>query len=407
MDLAWRLRTQGYDATLHDRRARRGGLDFHTRLLGRPAWVLGSQEGARAFYDESLAARAGVVPPPLAWLLFGRGAVHGLDGSAHRERKLLMMDILSADGLTPLVEGAEELLRQQVATWNGQLVDVHAELVAAYGLAALRWAGIGLPAATGTEVSRCLASIVDGFGFSGSAYLRAWRARMRANRWARVLIGRVRSREVEAPDGSALAVLAASDLDDATAGVELLNVLRPTVAVAWLGAFAAVRIEQEPQWRERLVDGDPHVLRAFAQEVRRTAPFVPALAARAVRDARIGDCALRRGDLLVLDVIGIHHDPVRWPDPDAFAPQRFLGREPGAFDLVPQGGGHPAGHRCPGEPSTLRLLAMTVHVLAETDFQVCDASADRSRIPTLPGGVPRLARVYSLPRPAAQEGPAA
>lgn len=394
MDLALRLLKQGYDATACDRQARGGGADFPSRLLGKPALVVRSEEGARAFYDESLVARADLVPSAMAWLLFGRGAVHGLDGTSHRRRKLMFIDVLSADRLGPAVRDVEERLLDAVPTWNGRVVDVHDELVLAYGRAVLTWAGIGLPSDVAAEVSRCLASIVDGFGFAGAAYARAWRARVTADRWARTLVRRVRDGQVAASEGSALATIAASDLDDATAGVELLNVLRPTVAVAWLGAFAAVRLAEVPAWRPRLVGGAAADGLAFAQEVRRTTPFAPVLAARVVRAAQVGANRVSPGELLVLDVIGIHRDEQRWPEPDVFAPERFAGH-PGAFDLVPQGGGHPAGHRCPGESLALRLLAVTATVLAEVDYEVVDARVDRTRIPTLPGGGPRLHRVHA------------
>ena len=80
-DLGFLLARHGYDAVARDRTARGGADTYVSRLLGRRTVVLGDPDGARAFYDESLARRAGAVPPPLAWLLFGRGAVHGMDGT--------------------------------------------------------------------------------------------------------------------------------------------------------------------------------------------------------------------------------------------------------------------------------------------------------------------------------------
>src|SRR3954454_10648534 len=73
-DLAWRLLRQGYDAVAAERVLRGGRDDFECRLLGRHAVVVRSRTGARAFYDEALVRRHRALPPPLAWLLFGRGA---------------------------------------------------------------------------------------------------------------------------------------------------------------------------------------------------------------------------------------------------------------------------------------------------------------------------------------------
>ena len=82
---------------------------------------------------------------------------------------------------------------------------------------------------------------------------------------------------------------------------------------------------------------------------------------------------------------GINLDPTRFEDPLVFRPDRFVDREPNAYELVPQGGGLLTGHRCPGESLTLQLLAHTVAVFAATDFQIVSArDVDTSRIPTLP-----------------------
>lgn len=389
MDLALRLLRHGYDAVATDRTARDADADagaHASRLMGRRAVVVRGEPGARLFYDESAAARKGVVPPPLAWLLFGRGALHGLDGDEHRARKGVMVDVLSADGLAPLVARAGEELESASAGWRGREVAVQPALVSAYGRAVLRWVGLELTDDRADRVAQRLYRVVDGFGFAGSAYLRAWEARLWSDRWCRGLVADVRAGRLDVPDDAPLARLAHRlEVDDRTAGVELGNLLRPTVATSWLGTFAAARLAEHPDWRERLADPGEEMARlAFAQEVRRTAPFVPVLAARATRPATVDGVAVRRGDRLVLDVIGIHHDPQRWAEPHEFRPGRFLDVAPSAFDLVPQGGGHPSGHRCPGESLTLRLLEATLRVLAGVPYDVVAGAVDRTRIPTAP-----------------------
>jgi fatty-acid peroxygenase len=387
VDLAWRLLRQGYDAVARDRLARGGGDDFESRLMGRRAVVVRSREGARAFYDESLVRRRDAVPKPLAWLLFGRGAIHGLDAPEHRERKAMFLQLLTPDRLSPLVEAVGLELRQQVAAWPGRQVEIYDELIRAYGRAVLGWAGVTTDDEERDTRSRQLAAIVDGFGFAGPAYARAWRARLDADRWATRLVEDVRRGQAPAASESALDTIARSDLPPRTAGVELLNVLRPTVAVAWLGTFGALRLAHHPQWRARLADPDSGRDRlAFAQEVRRTTPFVPALVGRVHRESAISGVVIRPGDRLVLDVVGVDHDPARWPEPDSFDPGRFIDADPGAFDLVPQGGGDPvSGHRCPGESVALLLVDATVRVLARVDYSVTDGGVDHSRMPTLPG----------------------
>lgn len=388
-DLALLLHRHGYDAVATDRRARGGATTYVSQLMGRRAVVLGGEAGARAFYDESLVERRGAVPLPLGGLLFGRGAVHALDGDVHRDRKLMFLEALSVEKLTDLYARVRTGLETAREGWPRGPVALHDELVRVYGDAILAWAGIKVSPRESERISRGLAAIVNGFGISGAAYPRAWAHRVRLDRWAARQVREVRSGRSTAAPGSALREIAANhDLDDRTAGVELLNVLRPTVAVAWLGTFAGAALADAPDWRRRLTGPDSDVdAYAFAQEVRRTAPFVPVLAGRARRAAYVNGVHVRRRDRLVLDVHGIDRDPAIWADAQTFRPDRFLVREPNAFELVPQGGGHPSGHRCPGESVALGLLMETARVLAATEYHVAGSTQpDRNRIPTLPEG---------------------
>ncbi|MDN4160413.1 cytochrome P450 [Nocardioides abyssi] len=389
MDLSLRLLRHGYDAVAADRAAHGVPPDagaHATRLVGRRAVVVRSEAGVRFFYDESAAERKGVVPPPLGWLLFGRGALHGLDGDPHRDRKRVMVDVLSADGLGPMVARVTDELEAATTGWPGREVTVHPTLVSAYGRAVLRWAGLDVDDERADMLARRLAQQVDGFGFAGPAYARGWASRLWWDRWASRLVGDLRSGRAGVPDDApAMRLVRGIDGDDRTAAVELGNVLRPTIAVSWLGTFAALRLAGLPQWRERLADPGEELARmAFAQEVRRTTPFAPVLAARATRPATLDGVRVRRGDRLVLDIMGVDHDPARWEAPHEFRPERFLTHAPGAYDLVPQGGGHPAGHRCPGESLTLRVLEATLRVLATVPYDVVDPGVDLTRMPTTP-----------------------
>jgi cytochrome P450 len=84
----------------------------------------------------------------------------------------------------------------------------------------------------------------------------------------------------------ALAVVAAHRgpegelLDLRTAGVELLNFLRPIVAVSRFIAFAALALLQEPRWRAKFAGGEEDDLRGFVDEARRLYPFFPLITGR-------------------------------------------------------------------------------------------------------------------------------
>lgn len=385
-DLAARLLRHGYLGVEVDRRAHAGGDTFVTRLAGRRAIVVRGPAGAELFYDESAVRRTGAIPFPLRGLLFGRGAIHGLDDEDHDQRKQLFFDVLAPERVRALVESTTARLEERVAGWAGRPVHVHDELVEVYGQSVIEWAGLDETPAEAARWGRELSRIVDGFGGDPKRYPRAWVARARADRWARRHVRAVRSGSHLPPADSALALFAASGLDDTTAAVELLNVLRPTVAVAWLGAWAALYLDEAPRWRQELrspTTGTHHV--AFAEEVRRGTPFVPVLAGKLRRDVTHDGVELHDGDRIVLDVWGTDQAAGLWDRPESFSPERFLRSEPGVYDFLPQGGGLPTGHRCPGEPFTVLLLAETVRVLAGADHRVASShEVDLATMPTLP-----------------------
>ncbi|WP_445258998.1 cytochrome P450 [Nocardioides aurantiacus] len=387
-EIAWTLLRHGYDAVARTRAAAGGGAWFEARMLGRRALVVCGEEGVRTFYDPGLVTRRGAIPAPLRLLLFGRGAVHGLDGDRHRQRKQLFLDVVDRESTERLAREVSDTLLRRMATWDGQdRVHLYDVLVEVYGAAVLRWAGIDVDAEEERRTSHDLATIVDAFGVRGTSYLRGYLARHRANRWARRLVREERARD-RPTTGTVLGRVAAErGLSDAVAAVELLNVLRPTVAVAYFGAFAAHALELRPDWRDRCAAGDPADLWAFGHEVRRLYPFVPLLPGRLLRRLVWQGRSFPRGSFMVLDVQGTNRDPARWDRPGEFDPARFVGREPGAFDYVPQGGGDPAhGHRCPGEPLAVGILEVTVRELARTSFRLEPDSraVPLRRVPSLP-----------------------
>src|SRR4051812_24278184 len=88
-------------------RLRAGALAMPTRLLGRPAVVVGGAAGVRRFYDPRLPRRR-ALPPPIKLVLFGPGAVHGLDDARHHRRKALFLEVLTADAVAELGRRADE-----------------------------------------------------------------------------------------------------------------------------------------------------------------------------------------------------------------------------------------------------------------------------------------------------------
>ncbi|WP_217142779.1 cytochrome P450 [Streptomyces sp. AC627_RSS907] len=393
LDRTLALLTEGY-AWLPNRMRDSPDSVVRTRLLGRPALAVRGPEAVRFFYDEGHVHRHGAIPAPVLDTLFGQGAVHTLDGGAHRTRKELFLPLLDPDRVAGLTEHVTAAWDEAVRAWSGRprvvLFDA-AGVVLTRGVC--RWAGLPSGAFDAEPLARDLVAMVDGFATPGPLHLRARRARARQEERLARLVEDVRSGAVTAPADSVLERVArhhdtpGGPLDAGTAAVELLNVLRPTAAVSWFVAFAAHALHRWPEHRERLRAGDGAFATAFAHEVRRFYPFAPFLGGRTVTELTWHGASVPAGGILLLDVYGQNHDEELWGDPYAFRPERFLDRPAERDELIPQGGGDPAtGHRCPGERITVGLLESLAVRLARLEYTVPDQDLriPLRRVPTRP-----------------------
>ncbi|WP_182874526.1 cytochrome P450 [Microbispora sp. H10670] len=385
------LLLEGY-AWLPSRWREAQGEMIRTRLLGQRAVVLRGPDAARFFYDDNHVQRAPALPEPIKSTLFGHGAVHSLDQGAHRARKAMFMGLMTPESVASLVRETTAAWDETVATWPGRgEVVLFDEAARVLTTGVCRWAGIPLDEEEAGPLAADLVAMVDGFGSPGARHWRARGARVRREAWLAEMVEDVRRDGSRVPPTSALGVVAAHREPDGQplaarlAAVELLNLVRPTVAVAWFLTFAAHAMHNWPVTRVRLNDDvDGAYAEAFAHEVRRFYPFAPFVAGKAAKDLTWKGEPILADWLVLLDVWGQNHDPALWPNPCSFDPQRFVGREIGPYDLIPQGGGDPAtGHRCPGEPVAVGLLAALAPRLARLDYTLPpqDLTVSPYRIP--------------------------
>ncbi|MFI1189892.1 cytochrome P450 [Streptomyces californicus] len=387
------LLLHGY-AWLPDRRRRSGGAPVHTRLLGKKAVALHGPAAVRFFYDEQHIHRNDALPQPVIDTLFGRGAVHTLDGERHQVRKALFTGLLKdPSAVGGLTEHVSEHLERAWADWSRKKrVVLFDEMAKVLTRAVHAWAGVPLAEHALGRTARDLIAMVDGFAAVGPRHLRARRARRRQEER---LVSLVESARAEAGGADATVfrrIVAHRDADGVlltprTTAVELLNVLRPTVAITWFAVFAAHALYRCPDTREVLTtDDEPRAGWAFAQEVRRFYPFAPFVGGLAAEPLEWSGRTIAPGTMVLLDLYGLDHDPDLWPDPYRFDPSRFLTGPAPADALVPQGGGPVDGHRCPGEDITIAVLATVARFLARSAYGVPeqDLRIPLRRIPTSP-----------------------
>ncbi|MBL6455281.1 cytochrome P450 [Belnapia sp. T6] len=361
------------------KRCERFGSDiFETRLLGQRFYCVRGEDAARMFYEPDRFTRNGALPGFVLRLLQDQGSVATLDAEAHRRRKAMFMALMTPGRLDAMARLAAEGLRARARLWPERgPVRLHDEFRAVLGQAVLAWAGVRLDAAEADRFTRRIGAMIDHAGTAGPSN---WLARMR--RWGaeatlRCLIEDVRAGRATPPEDSAAHAIAwhrdlnGELLTPGIGAVEMLNILRPTVAIARFVTFAVLALHRHPESRERLATDDAY-LHAFVQEVRRLAPFFPAVAGIARRPFTWRDHQFLKGDRFILDLYGTDRDVRAWDDPESFRPERFLAWLGNSFTMIPQGGGdHHSNHRCAGEWLTIAVMESMLRVLTrDIDYDV-------------------------------------
>jgi fatty-acid peroxygenase len=391
--LALRRDPYGYIA----RTCRALGEDlFEARIMLRPTLCMSGPEAARLFYDREHFQREGAAPLRLQATLFGRGGVQTLDDHAHQVRKALFLKTATPPAVRLLADLAEQGWRRAARAWTpSQQVELYAHVREVLCRSVCAWAGVPLRE---DEVALRTAQLTALFDTAGSFGPKHWMgrlARRRAQRWAGGLIRAIRAGTLPVPADSAAALVAlhrdadGQPLDERTAAVELLNLLRPTVAVAVYVVFVAVALHEHPECVRKLrEDTDGRYAQWFAQEVRRFYPFFPAVAARLRHDFEWKGLRLRAGRRVLLDLYGTNHDERAWVAPGEFLPERFAAWAFDAYSFIPQGGGEAEhGHRCPGEGITMALMTRFARFLARElayELPPQDLRLDTLRLPALP-----------------------
>ena len=375
------------------RRFRDLGTDaYDARLAGIAAVVMYGRDAASVFYEGDRFSRERAMPTSVQHLLQDEGSVQALEGPAHAHRKSMFMRMLEEPSVTRLVDEFDREWARVRAEHAGQTVPLYD--VGNLVLTRTALASAGVPAGTvdDRDLAGRLAAMVDAAAAVGPANWIARTRRRRAEAWAAHLIADVRAGHVEAGPHTAIRTIAeAGDHHDAplpeeVAAVEVLNLLRPIVAVSRFLVFAVHAMHTHPGWRPRLED-DPDATTRFANEVRRFYPFFPVISGTVRREFEWRGRRFEPGDRAILDLYATNHDRRTWEEPRRFLPERFEAWEGDPNTLVPQGGGDAAtGHRCPGEAATIALTARFARLAASRPFEVPeqDLRISLRHIPALP-----------------------
>ena len=367
---------------------------FQTRLLFKKAICLRGEAAAKVFYDTDKFSRQNAAPKPVQKTLLGEGGVQSLDGEAHRQRKQIFMSLMTPEHMAELTERTRQQWYAAAEEWEKRdrvvlLDEAHKVLCRAV----CAWSGVPLAESEVEQRTDDLAAMIDGSGGVGLRHWRARQGRKRAEAWMKHLLERIRAYELDVPENSAAYAFAwqrdsnGELLDKHAAAVDLLNVLRPTVAIARYVVFAALALHEHPNCQPKL-KAYTEYRKLFTQEVRRYYPFFPFAAARTRQAFDWHDYHFPEGTQVLLDLYGTNHDPHIWDNPEAFQPERFRHWNESPFNFIPQGGGnYDINHRCAGEWLTIQIMEMTLDFLVNAiAYSVPTQNLDisLSRMPAVP-----------------------
>ena len=159
------------------------------------------------------------------------------------------------------------------------------------------------------------------------------------------------------------------------------------VALGWTLYELGRHPEVVKKLREELsahgADPDPGLLLtlpyldAVCKEAIRLHPILAECARIPMQPMDIAGHHIPAGQALAISIVGIHHDPQLYPQPDIYRPERFLERNYSVYEFLPFGGGH---RRCMGAglaEYTMRIAL--AEVITHWDIEAAGEDFDTRR----------------------------
>jgi cytochrome P450 len=363
-------------------RTRQHGNIWKTKILGDTVVFFAGPKAFSFFMNpENFTRQSG--SPKFMQELLHPDAVPFLDGERHKNRKRLLLSAFTDTALDSYLPNMFSIFERFVSKWIAQGESVVGPDLSQLGfdIADMLFAASD-PATSNVEMAGDFSTMIKGtfappVNLPFTSYGKALKARDRLRRYIQA--------QVAAKDGSgtALGVLKAArgpggeQLSTTELEIELLHFFFAahgglTAAIAWL----LVVLGQHPELAKRvraeadaqLGEGAPNLqqvrsltqARAVSREVLRSYPIAPTtFLGVAKKDLELDGYAIKQGWKGAGAIWATLQDGSTFTDPTAFQGDRLGDAAVAALAtnaFVPQGGGPPEGHRCPGE--TLIQLVM-------------------------------------------------
>jgi len=312
----------------------------------------------------------------------GSSSVMLLDGERHRAARKLLAPPFHRAAIERLGDAVAEVARHRIgALPRGRALDIHGVMREIASDVIVRIVFGATEAATARSLTAQLFDLARTLKptFLLVPALRrrlgglsAWARFQRACERSQALVADLIAARRDAPPGSDLLGLLLGARDAAGEPLSEREVWEQLMTFFMAGhdttastlAWAVQLVHRDPSVRDRLraeVDSITDAaalaarpyLEAVCLETLRLCPIAPYIARDLRRPFAVGGHALPAGTGIAISIIGIHHRPELYPDPERFDPDRFLGRSYPPSQFLPFGGG---ARRCVG--ATLAMLEL-------------------------------------------------
>lgn|SRR5690625_1002872 len=386
---------------LTDIREKAGAPVAKAEAFTKKLYVIYGSDAAQKFYDPKNFKREGAMPDLVIKTLFGEDGVQTLDGEEHHHRKNIFMDLMAPDRMDDYHKILDEKMTAALEAEQGtfELFSLTRRVLFE---TVTEWSGINLDHLSDEEIddlSKYQISMISGTFTSTVDHLKGVEDRKRSERWARKLIQSAREHPVPGKENVALYAFAeATDLDGEllpldVAAVELLNIIRPTLALTVWAALMGHALFSRSDIYDQLKDNFDELQDSFIHEMRRYYPFFPAVPGISLQDVEIDGYLIPEGSWVALDLYGTNHDARTIDQPEEFKVDRYKGDTERIsyeeeYEMIAQGGGEfRSMHRCAGEWITLHTLrVLSDHLVNKYEFSVPeqDFEIPMNQFPTYP-----------------------
>ena len=177
-------------------------------------------------------------------------------------------------------------------------------------------------------------------------------------------------------------LLTDAELRDELMGLVLAGHETTANSLAW----AFERLLRTPtaygRLREEVRCGDAGAGAAYVEatihETMRSRPVIPIVVRTVKRRWRLGEYVVAADTPIAVSIIGLHHRDDVYPRPQAYRPERFLGRKPGTYTWIPFGGGI---RRCLGATLAMAEQRVVLEAIARrTDLAAADSAPEAPRM---------------------------